>query len=109
MDDDKEVLTMAIKTKEEILSTLRERIGEETDDDSLSFLEDISDTFDDLETKAKGDGVNWKEKYEENDKNWRNKYKERFFEKPANDTPPEDEPEGDVEEPKTFEDLFKKE
>lgn len=96
---------MAVKSKEEILESVKTRIGEQTDDETLSFLEDITDTFNDLENRANNDNENWKNKYEENDKQWREKYKERFFNKEPKDN---DEPEGDsdTEKPTKFEDLF---
>ena len=96
---------MSVKTREEILEELKVRVGEQTDDDTISFLEDVTDTLSDLETKAKGDGTDWKTKYEENDAEWRKKYTERFY---------SSEPEPDIEEPKpdnsekpkTFAELF---
>lgn len=98
---------MAIKSKDEILEAVKGRIGEQTDDETIAFLEDISDTFSDLETKARGDGTDWKAKYEENDKAWRTKYTERFFSgEPKTET--QSEPESKPE-PMTFEDLFKEE
>lgn len=96
---------MAVKTREEILEAVRARVGEQTDDETISFLEDVSDTLTDLETKAKGDGEDWKTKYEENDKEWRRKYTERFFSAdPDPDTEPN--PNSEPEKPKRFEDLF---
>ena len=92
---------MSVRSREEILESLRTRFGESTDDDSIAFIEDITDTLTDLETRANGDGTDWKEKYETNDAEWRKKYTERFF----NGEPlPKEEPK---EEPKTFSDLFK--
>lgn len=96
---------MAVKTREEILEELKVRVGEQTDDDTISFLEDVTDTLTDLETKAKGDGTDWKTKYEENDAEWRKKYTERFYsldpvleiEEPKLDN---------SEKPKTFAELF---
>lgn len=96
---------MAVRTREEILESVRTMVGENTDDNSLGFLEDITDTLDDYETRVKGDGIDWKQKYEENDANWRKTYKERFFGK-EEDTPPVDEPEDVPEEKTRFEDLF---
>ena len=46
---------MAVKTREEILEELRVRVGEQTDDETIAFLEDVTDTLSDLETKAKGE------------------------------------------------------
>lgn len=98
---------MAVKTREEILESFRTRLGENPDDDSISFLEDVTDTLDDFEKRANGDGTDWKSKYEENDVNWRKKYTERFFSGEPNPEPnPESKPEPD-NTPRTFSDLFK--
>lgn len=69
---------MAILGKDDFMNRLKERIGEDTSDEAISFLEDITDTVNDLESRA-GSGDNWKKKYEENDLAWKQKYKERFF------------------------------
>lgn len=98
---------MAVKTREEILESFKSRLGENTDDEIISFLEDITDTLDDFEKRANGDGTDWKSKYEENDENWRKKYTERFFSDEPN---PEPNPEPKLEPdntPRTFSDLFK--
>lgn len=96
---------MAVKTREEILTAVKARVGDQTDDETIAFLEDVTDTFTYLETKAKGDGTDWKTKYEENDAEWRKKYTERFYSSdPNNDTePPKPD---DTPKPKTFAELF---
>lgn len=96
---------MAVKTREEILEAVRARVGEQTDDETISFLEDVSDTLTDLETKAKGDGTDWKSKYEENDAEWRKKYTERFYSSDPNPDPVPPKPD-DTPIPKTFAELF---
>lgn len=93
---------MAVKTREEILESVKEIFGDNTDDNTLTFLEDITDTITDLEDKAKGDGTDWKAKYTENDEAWRKKYKERFY----SNEPASKESEQEPEPPKKFEDLF---
>lgn len=97
---------MAVKTREEILETIRTRVGDQTDDETISFLEDVTDTLTDLETRANGDGENWEQRYKDNDAEWRKKYKERFFSSEP-DEPREPKQEEEEEKPKTFEDLFK--
>lgn len=98
---------MAVKTREEILEELKTRIGEQTDDDTISFLEDVTDTLSDLETKAKGDGTDWKTKYEENDAEWRKKYTERFYSSDPEPEPAIEDPKpGEPQPPKTFAELF---
>lgn len=95
---------MAVRTTQEIIDALKESFGESPDDTQLAMLEDVSDTFTDLNEKS---GEDWKTKYEENDKAWRKRYTDRFSGKadPEQDSP------GDVPEPKplTYESLFKTE
>ncbi len=95
---------MAVKTREKILEELRVRVGEQTDDETISFLEDVTDTLSDLETKA-NDGTDWKTKYEENDAEWRKKYTERFYSSDPEPQIEEIKPSGS-EKPKTFAELF---
>ena len=99
---------MAVRTREEILESLRGRFGEEPTDDDIAMLEDITDTFTDFEEKT-SDATNWKNKYEENDKAWKKKYSDRFFSKDGGKYKPgdSDKPDEPEDKPmKTFEDLF---
>ena len=75
---------MAVITKEEILEKLKTKLGDDTSDETLGLIEDISDTFSDIETRL-SDNSDWKKKYEENDKEWREKYRDRFFNPTKND------------------------
>lgn len=98
---------MAIKTRDEIMEVIKARFGEDTSDEALSFIEDVSDTIGDLEARS-ANSREWEKKYRENDESWRKKYKERFY-KPVN-TQEQDQ---DTEEPEkkclTYNDLFKEE
>lgn len=107
---------MAVKSKEDILSAIKDKFKDDTTDSTLSFIEDVSDTINDLESKASGE-QNWKQKYEDNDKQWREKYKERFFsgapakkEEQEEEQVPEEKVPGyrDDGTPMSFNDLFKK-
>lgn len=98
---------MAVRTRDEILESLRARIGDSTDDDTLAFIEDVTDTLSDYETRV-SDSTNWKEKYETNDAEWRQRYRDRFFGNPESEVV-EDESIVEPEKPMTFEDLFKEE
>lgn len=98
---------MAIKSKEEILEQINARIGEDNSDEAIAIIEDITDTLNDFETRANGDGVDWKTKYEENDKEWRNKYKERFFNPEPNEDNNLEETPADNDKPMSYADLFK--
>ena len=67
-----------VKTREEFMEMVKSRVGEDTSDEAISFMEDVTDTLDDYEKRLTGDGTDWKAKYEENDKQWRERYVARF-------------------------------
>lgn len=69
---------MAVRTREELMESIKKKIGDDTSDDTISFLEDIVDTFDDYDSRV-NQGGDWKKKYEDNDREWREKYRDRFF------------------------------
>lgn len=98
---------MAVRTRDELMESVRTRFGEDTSDEAIQFIEDLTDTLTELE---KNEGEDWQKKYEENDKMWREKYTNRFYS--SDSTQAEtiiDVTESVVEESeekKTFEDLF---
>lgn len=95
---------MAIKSREDLLKSLNTLIGDNSTDENLAILEDVTDTLKDYEEKT-ADQTDWKSKYEQNDADWRKKYKERFL---SGETI-KDEQEEDVKDskPLTFDSLFK--
>lgn len=97
---------MAVRTRDELMAAIKNIIGDSSDDNSIGFMEDISDTLNDFDTRLH-DSTDWKQKYEDNDKEWRNRYKERFLN--PDDNQEEDDFQDDADEPKfkRFEDLFK--
>lgn len=74
-------------------------------DESISLLEDLSDTFEDLSSQIVQAG-DYKKKYEENDAEWRKRYHDRFFSVAEENTSNEDDKDDEVEK-KTYESLFK--
>ena len=97
---------MAVLSREELMAKLSAKIGDDTSDEAIALTEDISDTFADLESKANGDGVDWKAEATRIDEEWRKKYKDRFFSgSDGSDDNLDDEP---AETKKTkYTDLFK--
>ena len=93
---------MAIKTIEEIMGAVRARVGEDTSDEAIAFVEDVSDTLTSLSSAE-----DWKKKYEDNDAEWRKRYQDRFF-NPEKTPDPDPEPDAKPER-LTFEELFKEE
>lgn len=90
---------MPKRTVEELLESAKTLLGENTSDEALAFIEDITDSF----SKP---SVDWEAKYNENDAMWRQKYRDRFY----SDVPQEEPEYEKVPEPapmKTkFEELF---
>ena len=98
-----------IRSKEEIMEMIKTRIGEDTSDDAIAFVQDISETIDDYEKKTASYNE-LEERYKENDKTWREKYKEAFF-SGAKGSAEDYQEKPDEEERKkyTYEKLFKEE
>lgn len=94
-----------VLNKEEFFAAIKGRLGEDTDDASISFLENITDTYNDLETKI-GTADDWKQKYEESEKTWRKKYTDRFFSKDEGTPQPKSLDDGGGENEVKIEDLF---
>lgn len=97
---------MAVKTSSEIIAAVKAMIGEDTSDESISLIEDVTDTFSDYNTRL-SDETNWKKKYEENDESWRKRYMERFSGTSGEEIKEEQEEQVKEDgEPRTFKELF---
>lgn len=70
---------MSTLNKEEYFASIRGMLGDRNDEDAIKFLEDMTDTFNSLEKGVKGDGIDWEQKYKENDKAWADRYRRRFL------------------------------
>lgn len=74
---------MAILNREGFLEILQKFSGDDDSDEMLSYIADMTETFDTLHNsdadRYKVEAEEWKSKYEENDKQWRAKYKNAFF------------------------------
>ena len=66
---------MARKSKNELIDSFSAIIGENNSDEAISFLEDLSDSFDD-ELQANYDKL--KADYDALDASWRDRYIKRF-------------------------------
>ena len=87
-----------VRSVEEMMDIVRQRIGDSTEDSDISFIEDISDTLNAGNSEEL-------EKLKSENEELRKKYRDRFFEKKVEET---EEPEEHEEpEKRTFEDLFK--
>lgn len=96
---------MAVKTRDEIITSLRAKLGDDTSDEVITILEDVSDTFSDYESRI-SESDDWKTKYENLDQKWRKRYTERFY---SNEEVEPFTVEEVTEKIKNFDDLFKEE
>lgn len=98
------------------MNKIKERVGEDSSDEALKFLEDMTDTFNDLHTKAttqnKKTDEDWQKELDEVENKWRTKYRDRFFSGSSTDDDNEDKllmpdvKKPTPEESVTFDDLF---
>lgn len=94
---------MAIKTRDELMQTANGIFGDNSDDNVLEFIGDLSDTLASVADSAQRISQLEEEK-QQIDNNWRKKYRERFF------APVDDDDRDDPNPPalKTrYEELFK--
>lgn len=89
-----------IRTSSELLDIIKQRIGESTSDEDLAFIEDASDTINNLS----GQETRVAELEAENE-SLRQKYRDRFFE-PKDNVSSENVSRETKEEKTTFEELF---
>lgn len=100
---------MSVLTKDNLIKLVLDKVKDDTSDEAIKFREDVTDTIDNMTIT---DGVDWHQKYTENDASWRKKYADRFnkpigSEKDTDPALPDPEPETEPEEkPLEFENLF---
>ena len=93
---------MAVRTREEIRAQLQTIIGDDTSDDTLNFVQDVSDTLGNDNSATRITELEAQIKIQ--DEEWRKKYRDAFFTgKPDDSFKDEDD---EPQKPKRFEDLF---
>lgn len=97
---------MAVLSREDFFERIHKLVGTDNSDEAISFIEDMSDTYNALEERANGDGTDWEKKYHELDESWKKKYAHRFFSGSANYPPTETEEKEKDSSSITIADLF---
>lgn len=103
-------------TKAQMLEKIKPFIGDRTDDETLSLLEDIKDT---IVESTNDDAEKYKKMYDtevagrkEDNENWAKKYRDAFFnpqaEKEIEKEKEKEKEENEEEKELTFDNLFKK-
>ena len=98
---------MSVLSRDDYFNTIQSIAGTDTSDRMLSFIEDMTDTYNDLEHRASGDGVDWEQRYHELDESWKAKYKQRFFSGGGTSVVPHNEPPEEKPKDIDYDDLFK--
>lgn len=78
---------MAKLNREQFLEAIKSRIGDDTSDVAMQFVEDMTDTFDGFSTNDSAQRISEleqqlnsaKSEKDELDKSWRQRYRDRFF------------------------------
>ena len=102
---------MAFLGRDDFFKRIHDYIPDATSDNDISFLEDITDTYNDMDNRANSQGEDWEKKYNELNETWKKRYQHRFYNGPSNYVPKEQD-ENKVDgrpngETITVEDLFK--
>lgn len=97
---------MSVLTRDEFFERVQEVVGTDTSDNMLTFIEDMTDTYNSLEERANGDGADWEQRYHDLDESWKEKYKKRFFTGGGSNRIVEEVKEEDDKKDVDFEDLF---
>lgn len=93
-------------TKDDYKERFASFFGESPDDNALSFMEDLTDTLEELYNNSGNNNAKYtEEQYKELDAKWRKKYTERFYSntkdkkqsKPESDEDSEDKEEAEKE------------
>lgn len=94
-----------VKTKEEMLAEIKAYIGDRTDDETLSLVENVTDTLSDMEKNGNAEA-----RVKEVEDMWRTKYMERFFDGGKEEKTTEDKEDEEAEEDRSeeikIEDLY---
>lgn len=90
---------MAIRTRDELMNSIKDFLGDDTSDEALTLVQDISDTLGDNNAQTVAD---LRQQLKDQDANWRKKYRDTFF----SGTPDKDDEDDEPPKPHTFADLF---
>lgn len=102
---------MPVLNRDDFFNSLHERIGTDTSEEAIQFLENMTDTYNDMENRINNGGEDWEQRYHDLDNAWRERYRHRFYDSDSRYVPgsgsPNPDPEDDYRpEEVTVDDLF---
>ena len=78
---------MAVLSREDYFNELQKRLGDDKSEEGIAFLENMTDTYNSLEQRANGDGIDWEKRCKDLDDAWKARYANRFFSGGVKDVP----------------------
>lgn len=94
-----------VLNNDDFVKSVKSIIGDRTDEESINFIENMTDTYNSLVADKDVTNTAWEQKYNALNETWSKRYKDRFLsgsdEQQNNDNFEND------NEPKTYNDLFK--
>ena len=94
-----------VLNNEDFMKSVKDIIGDRTDEESINFMENMNDTYNSLVADKEVTNTAWEQKYNALNDTWSKRYKDRFIGGSEQEKEKDDSEEDN--EPKTYDDLFK--
>lgn len=94
-----------VLNNDDFVKSVKSIIGDRTDEESINFIENMTDTYNSLVADKDVNNTAWEQKYNALNETWSKRYKDRFLS--GSDEQQNNESHEDDNEPKSYNDLFK--
>lgn len=94
-----------VLNNDDFIKSVKSIIGDRTDEESISFMENMNDTYNSLVTDKEVSNKAWEQKYNALNDTWSKRYKERFLD--GSEQENKEKEHEQENEPKSYDDLFK--
>ena len=94
-----------VLNNDDFVKSVKSIIGDRTDEESINFIENMTDTYNSLVADKDVTNTAWEQKYNALNETWSKRYKDRFLS--GSDEQQNNENHEDDNEPKSYSDLFK--
>ena len=93
-----------VLNNDDFVKSVKSIIGDRTDEESINFIENMTDTYNSLVADKDVTNTAWEQKYNALNETWSKRYKDRFL---GGSDEQHNENHEDDNEPKSYNDLFK--
>ena len=94
-----------VLNNDDFVKSVKSIIGDRTDEESINFIENMTDTYNSLVADKDVTNTAWEQKYNALNETWSKRYKDRFLS--GSDEQQNNDNHEDDNEPKSYSDLFK--